>query len=154
GGKGSRNAIPPSSRTGSGLTVSIRLGGKSGVTGDRHAPFCGSPRVRFPRATRHLDEGLDFLGFSLRRYRNGKLLTKPSKTAISRIGSRLAVEMRRLRGSNARAVLATIVPITRGWATYYRGVVSQRVFNTMDEYLWKLTYKWATYSHENKPKSW
>jgi hypothetical protein len=22
------------------------------VTGDRHAPFCGSPGVRFPRATR------------------------------------------------------------------------------------------------------
>jgi RNA-directed DNA polymerase len=102
----------------------------------------------------HLDEGLDFLGFSLRRYRNGKLLIKPSKTAIRRIRSRLAVEMRRVRGSNAQAVLATIVPITRGWATYYRGVVSQRVFNTMDEYLWKLTYKWATYSHANKPKSW
>ena len=25
---------------------------KSGVTGDCHAPFCGSPGVRFPRATR------------------------------------------------------------------------------------------------------
>jgi RNA-directed DNA polymerase len=102
----------------------------------------------------HLDQGLDFLGFTVRRHRNGKLLIKPSKTAIRRIRSRLAVEMRRLRGSNARAVLATIVPITRGWATYYRGVVSQRVFNTVDEYLWRLTYKWAKYSHANKPKSW
>jgi RNA-directed DNA polymerase len=33
-------------------------------------------------------------------------------------------------------------------------VVSQRVFSTLDEYLWKLTYKWAKFSHENKPKSW
>jgi hypothetical protein len=26
---------------------------KSGMTGDCHVPFCGSPGVRFPRATRH-----------------------------------------------------------------------------------------------------
>ena len=28
------------------------IDGTSGVTGDCHAPFCGSPGVRFPRATR------------------------------------------------------------------------------------------------------
>jgi RNA-directed DNA polymerase len=30
----------------------------------------------------HLSEGFDFLGFNLRRYRDGKLLIKPSKVAI------------------------------------------------------------------------
>jgi RNA-directed DNA polymerase len=98
-------------------------------------------------------EGFDFLGFNVRRYR-GKLLIKPSKAAIGRIRRRLADEMRGLRGSNAQAVLATIVPITRGWAAYYRGVVSKEVFTALDDYMWKLTYKWATHSHENKPKSW
>src|SRR6266702_5610391 len=29
----------------------------------------------------HLDRGVDFLGFAIRRYPNGKLLTKPSKDA-------------------------------------------------------------------------
>ena len=37
-----------------------------------------------------LEDGFDFLGFSIRRYRIGKLLTKPSKAAVQRIGSRLA----------------------------------------------------------------
>jgi RNA-directed DNA polymerase len=60
----------------------------------------------------HLDDGLDFLGFNVRRYR-GKLLIKPSKAAIRRVRRRLAAEMRRLRGSNAQAVLTTIVPIVR-----------------------------------------
>jgi RNA-directed DNA polymerase len=101
----------------------------------------------------HLDQGLDFLGFTVRRYA-GKLLIKPSKTAVKRIRRRLAVEMRHLRGSNASAVLATMVPITRGWATYYRGVVSKRVYAALDDYLWKLTYKWAKHSHPNKPKPW
>src|SRR5664279_4928458 len=70
------------------------------------------------------------------------------------IRSRLADEMRILRGSNAKAVLATIVPIVRGWTVYYRGVVSKRVFTSMDDHMWKLTYKWANYSHQNKPKTW
>jgi RNA-directed DNA polymerase len=101
----------------------------------------------------HLDDGLDFLGFGVRRHR-GKLLIKPSKAAIKRIRRRLTDEMRRLRGSNAQAVLATIAPIVRGWAAFYRGVVSKRVFTSLDDHMWRLTYKWATYSHPNKPKSW
>jgi RNA-directed DNA polymerase len=102
---------------------------------------------------REQDHRLDFLGFNVRRY-NGKLLIKPSKAAIGRIRGRLSDEMRQLRGSNAAAVLATIAPIVRGWAAYYRAVVSKRVFITLDDHLWRLTYKWAVYSHPNKPKSW
>ena len=100
-----------------------------------------------------LGEGFDFLGFNVRRYHQ-KLLIKPSKAAIKRIRSRLSVEMRRLRGSNAPAVLAKISPIVRGWAAYYRGVVSKQIFTRLDGHMWRLTYKWAKYSHANKPKSW
>ena len=38
--------------------------------------------------------------------------------------------MRALRGHNASAVLATINPITRGWASYYRSVASSETFTT------------------------
>jgi RNA-directed DNA polymerase len=100
-----------------------------------------------------LETGFDFLGFNVRRY-HGKLLIKPSKTAIKRIRSRLSVEMRILRGSNAPAVLGKIVPIVRGWAAYYRGVVSKKIFSALDDHMWKLTYKWAKYIHPNKPKFW
>jgi RNA-directed DNA polymerase len=100
-----------------------------------------------------LDEGFDFLGFNVRRYR-GKLLIRPSKTAIRRVRERLRTEMRSLRGTNAEAVLIRLNPIIRGWSAYYRGVVSSARFNSLDDYVWKLTYKWATYSHPNKPKRW
>ena len=102
----------------------------------------------------HLSEGFDFLGFSLRRYRNGKLLIKPGATAIKRFRDRLAKEFHALRGSNVAAVLAKIAPIVRGWVAYYRTVVSTRVFHALTGYLWKLTYKWACWSHPNKPKHW
>jgi hypothetical protein len=61
-----------------------------------------------------LPAGYDFLGFNIRRYRNGKLLIKPSKAAVRRVKRTLAGQMRRLRGQNASAVLAAICPITRG----------------------------------------
>ena len=99
-------------------------------------------------------EGFDFLGFNLRRYPNGKLLIKPGATAIKRFRDRLAKEFRSLRGTNAAAVLAKIAPIARGWVAYYRTVVSARVFAALTDYLWKLTYKWACWSHPNKPRHW
>ncbi len=95
-----------------------------------------------------------FLGFNLRRYPNGKLLIKPGAIAIKRFRSRLAKEFRALRGANVAAVLAKIVPITRGWVAYYRTVVSARVFAALTDYLWRLTYKWACRSHRNKPRYW
>jgi RNA-directed DNA polymerase len=101
----------------------------------------------------HLDEGFDFLSFSVRRYR-GKLLIKPSKVAIQRLRERLAAEMLALRGANAEAVLARLNPIIRGWSAYYRHVVSSEVFSKLDMYMWTLTYKWAKYSHPNKSRHW
>jgi RNA-directed DNA polymerase len=101
----------------------------------------------------HLEAGYDFLGFNVRRYR-GKLLIKPSKAAVRRVKRKLAAEMRRLRGTNASAVLATINPIVRGWASYYRAVVSKKTFASLDDYMWKLTYKWAKHGHPNKPRHW
>jgi RNA-directed DNA polymerase len=100
-----------------------------------------------------LEDGFDFLGFTIRRHA-GKLITRPSKAAVTRVKHRLAVEMRALRGSNAAAILAEINPIVRGWANYYRGAASSRTFAALDRYLWQLTYKWACYSHANKPKPW
>jgi RNA-directed DNA polymerase len=101
----------------------------------------------------HLGEGFDFLGFNVRRY-NRKLLIKPSKAAVRRLRERLAAEMRILRGGNAMAVVAKLNPVIRGWAAYYRGVVSSRLFRWLDSYLWKLLYKWARWRHSNKPRHW
>ncbi|GAA3415032.1 hypothetical protein GCM10018952_37930 [Streptosporangium vulgare] len=84
----------------------------------------------------HLDQGVDFLGFEIRRFR-GKLLTKPSKDALRRIRRRLSTEVKALRGSNADAVIARLNPIIRGWAAYYRMGVSKRAFNALDAYVWR-----------------
>ena len=100
-----------------------------------------------------LSEGFDFLGFNVRRY-GTKSLIMPSKAAVRRIRQRLRAELWSLRGSNAPAVIKRLNPIIRGWAAYYRTQASSKTFDTLDNYLWQLTHKWATFSHDNKPKRW
>jgi len=100
-----------------------------------------------------LEEGFDFLGFNVRQY-HGTLLIKPSKAAVRQVRERLRTKMRSLRGANAPAVLRELNPIIRGWATYYRGVVSSETFSSLDAYMWRLTYKWAVRSHANKSGHW
>jgi RNA-directed DNA polymerase len=100
-----------------------------------------------------LSEGFDFPGFNVRRYGN-KLLIKPSKAAVRRIRERLRTELRSLRGTNAPTVIKKLNPIIRGWAAYYRTQVSSEAFGALDGYLWQLTFKWARFSHANKPTRW
>jgi RNA-directed DNA polymerase len=99
------------------------------------------------------EQGVDFLGFTVRRY-HGKLLITPSKTAVKRIRARLSAEMKALRGANAEAVLQRLNPIIRGWSAYYRVVVSSKTFDALDDHMWRLTYKWAKFRHPHKPKRW
>ena len=101
-----------------------------------------------------LTDGFDFLGFHVRRYRNGKLIIKPSMAAIRRIKDKLRQLMWSLRGCNAAEVIRVLSPVVRGWAAYYRHQVSSRVFAQLDAFLWRLLYKWAMRSHRNKPRSW
>lgn len=101
----------------------------------------------------HVERGFDFLGFNVRRY-DGKLLIKPSQAAVKRIRERLTAEARSLHGTNAAAVIRKLSPIIRGWAAYYRSVVSKEVFSAIDHHLWQCLYRWALRAHPNKSKHW
>ena len=102
----------------------------------------------------HVEQGFDFLGFNVRRYRGGKLLIKPSTAAVKRIRERIATEVRALLGSNAEAVIWRLNPIIRGWAAYYRSVVSKEVFSAVDNHMWGHLYRWALRTHPNKSRHW
>lgn len=102
----------------------------------------------------HVEEGFDFLGFNIRRSGDGKCIVRPSKNAVRRIQDRLRTEVKALHGANAAAVVRKLTPIVRGWATYYRGVVSSATFSSLDDYVWRLTYRWARRAHPNKPNTW
>jgi hypothetical protein len=51
-------------------------------------------------------------------------------------------------------VIQWLNPVIRGWASYYRHVVSQKVFDDIDSAIWRLTWNWATRRHPWKSRAW
>lgn len=102
----------------------------------------------------HASHGFDFLGFTIRRYPNGKLIIKPSADAVRRIRRRLREEFHAMRGASASALIWKLNPIISGWASYYRTAVSSAAFSALDGYVWKLAYKWAIRRHRTKSRKW
>ncbi|MGW0436773.1 group II intron reverse transcriptase/maturase [Micromonospora sp. NPDC003197] len=101
----------------------------------------------------HVDDGFDFLGFTIRRY-GDRALTTPSKAAVRRLRERLRRSMRAMRGASQLDVILAMNPIVRGWTAYYRTAASSATFGTLEHYMWQLTYKWAKRRHQNKSKHW
>jgi RNA-directed DNA polymerase len=75
-----------------------------------------------------MDEGFDFLGFNHRHY-DGKLLIKPSKKKVLDFCNRIGTEIKALNGVEQEVVIKKLNPILRGFAIYYKGVVSKETFS-------------------------
>ncbi|WP_413797801.1 group II intron reverse transcriptase/maturase [Streptomyces iranensis] len=101
----------------------------------------------------HLEDGFDFLGFNVRRY-GDKMIIKPSQDAVRRRKREMKEIVRRLAGAPVEILLYRLNPIIRGWSTYYRGVVSKVTFGKLDDYMWKLLWRWAVRRHRNKGSRW
>ncbi|MGI8311755.1 group II intron reverse transcriptase/maturase [Saccharopolyspora hattusasensis] len=104
-----------------------------------------------------IDAGFDFLSFTIRRYYvsgGTKVLTKPSRDALTKIRRRNAQELRTLRSSTPAEVIRTLNPIIRGQANYYRPGASKKSYQALDDHLWQHLYKWARRRHPRKPRRW
>ena len=51
-------------------------------------------------------------------------------------------------------VIQRLNPVIRGWANYYRHVVSKKAFDDIDSAIWRLTWNWATRRHPRKSRAW
>lgn len=101
----------------------------------------------------HIDDGFDFLGFNIRKYK-GKLLTKPAKSSIRRIKDSFKDYLKSHKTEKTGTVISELNLLIRGWANYYKHVVSSKVFCSLDHAFWQMTWKWARRRHPNKPLSW
>lgn len=103
--------------------------------------------------------GFDFLGFNVRHYlrksgKNRKLLIMPVKRGIKRHHESLAELLRLLRGVSQEEVISALNPKIRGWANYYRHVVSKQCFSKLDYDLNWLLKCWARHRHPTKHDEW
>jgi RNA-directed DNA polymerase len=100
-----------------------------------------------------MEDGFDFLGFNHRHY-NGKLLIKPSKKKVLDFCKRLGKEIKAINGYEQELVIRRLNPILRGFANYYKGVVSKETFSYISSRLWRYLWCWAKRRHPNKSKKW
>ena len=108
---------------------------------------------------RHLKEGFDFLGFTIRQYKERQtdkpiLLITPSKEGLKRFKARLRQEWHDLKGQNAKRVMDKLNPILRGWGNYYRKVASKETFAKLDHHMYWKVLTWLKQTHPQKTMSW
>ena len=101
----------------------------------------------------HIDRGFDFLGFTVRKY-NGKLLIKPAKKNILAFLADLRSTVKSKKSVSSGELIRLLNPKIRGWANYYRHVVSKQTFSYVDHHIFQATWKWSLRRHPNKTVGW
>ena len=101
----------------------------------------------------HVDEGFDFLGFNIRKY-NSKLLIKPSKANIKVFLDNIRVLIKSHATIKTEDLIRLLNPKIRGWANYYRHVVSKATFNYVDHHIFKAIMQWVNRRHPEKNATW
>jgi len=101
----------------------------------------------------HITEGVDFLGWNMRKY-GGKLLTKPSKANIKAHLAKVREIIKANKTIKQVDLIGILNPVLRGWANYHRHAVAKNVFARNDHEVWSMLWKWAKRRHPNKGLRW
>lgn len=82
----------------------------------------------------HRQDGFDFLGQNVRRYKNGKLLLKPSAKNVKAFLGKIREVIREQGGSGtAGDLIRSLNRKIKGWAMYHRHACSKRAFAYVDD---------------------
>jgi RNA-directed DNA polymerase len=104
----------------------------------------------------HIDEGFDFLGYTIRRMRKRGtakhyVYTFPSRKAVQAVKD--AVSAKTYRSTLHQSLEALIQGINRalaGWANYFRHGVSKAVFNAVDSHAWGRIMRWLRRKYKRR----
>lgn len=101
----------------------------------------------------HVDDGFDFLGFTIRKYK-GKLIIKPSKKSIKAFLGNIRSVIKTNATVKTEELIRQLNPMISGWSNYYRHVVSKVIFRHVDHCIfWKLR-RWINRRHPKKSTQW
>ena len=101
----------------------------------------------------HIDEGFDFLGKNIRKY-NGKLLIKPSKSAVKSFLDKVRGIVKGNPTMEQGNLIHRLNPVIRGWVNNQHFVSSAAIFGKVDYEIYKCLWRWACRRHHNKGRRW
>ncbi|MCB1116557.1 MAG: group II intron reverse transcriptase/maturase [Chlamydiia bacterium] len=101
----------------------------------------------------HIENGFDFLGQTVRKYKR-KLIIKPSQKSIKRLIERIRSFLRKNRTETQEMVIKFLTPQIRGWAYYHRHICARKVYEKVDHQIFQLLWRWSKRRHPNKGLRW
>lgn len=101
----------------------------------------------------HVDQGFDFLGFTVRRY-GGVVLTRPQQEKAVRHLRAIHDHLRRHRQATPSQIIGDLGPLIRGWANHYRHGASKHTFHSADHHVRAKLWRWAKRRHPTKTAAW
>ena len=100
-----------------------------------------------------VETGFDFLGATIRKY-GGKLLMTPARKSIKGFLGSVRGAIKAHAGGSLRELIRLLNPRIRGWANYYRNLVSSRVFQAVDNAIFFAMLRWMRRQHPRKSLTW
>lgn len=104
-------------------------------------------------AITHIEEGFDFLGFTVRRL-GQRLFIRPSRRNVHTFLTTVRGLVKANKQAQPGHLLIHLNRRIRGWTNYHRHVSSRSAFNSVDYALFTLLWRWARRRHPNKGKAW
>ncbi|MBC8233579.1 HNH endonuclease [bacterium] len=112
----------------------------------------------------HISDGIDFLGFNIRKYYGespkskyhaiGILLIKPQKEKVLKVTRKIRETLDSNKTAKQDTIIRMLNPIIQGYGMYNRFVVSKQIFHSIDHTVWQDLWAWAKRRHPTKSTSW
>jgi RNA-directed DNA polymerase len=102
----------------------------------------------------HVEEGFDFLGQNVRRYRRGKFLTKPSSHNVKTFLSKIQETIDNSGSLSAGIMIQRLNQQIKGWTMYHRDAASKRTFMYVDHRIFQMVWRWCRRRHPKKNRKW
>ena len=102
----------------------------------------------------HVEDGFDFLGQNVRRYRCGKVLTKPSKASVKTFLSKIQETIDNSGSLTAGEMIQRLNQQIKGWTMYHRYAASKRTFKYVDHRIFRMVWHWCRRRHSKKDGEW
>jgi RNA-directed DNA polymerase len=105
----------------------------------------------------HIEDGFDFLGQNVRKYKAGKrhkLLITPSKKNVQTFLEKVRGIVKANKALPAAYLIAKLNPVLRGWVNYHRHVVAAKTFSSVDDKVYLTIRRWINRRHPRKSYAW
>jgi RNA-directed DNA polymerase len=101
----------------------------------------------------HINDGFDFLGWNVRKYK-GKLIIKPARKKTIAFINQVRRTIKNNKAAKQGDLIGLLNPMIKGWAQYHQRICAKETYGWVDHQIWKCLWQWAKRRHPRKGKRW